>query len=169
MDTYILSAGQKNSDINNIIKTDKLYEVVDLRKSIPSLYLRPHAQHGILIKKIPIRGRATTSQTNMYNDIIAKLRIRKTTIIKWINNLKLLTPEFLFPSTYFDDGYSRLLERNIMELYNDLLLSNKLDYKSLQNVIDEFGCVKRYTYDGTRSDYNYLFNLCGYRNKKVII
>ena len=87
---YVLSAGKKNSDIDNIVKTDKLYEVVDLRKSIPSLYLRPHAQHGILIKKNPIRNRLTTSKTNMYNDIIAKLRIRKTTIIKWINNSKLL-------------------------------------------------------------------------------
>lgn len=163
---YILSAGKKNSDINDNIKTDKLYEVIDLRESIPSLYLRPHAQHGILIKKIPIRNRLTTSQTDMYNDIIAKLRIRKTTIIKWINNSKLLTPEFLFPSTYFDDGYSRLLERNIMELYSDLLSSNKLKYKTLQDVIDGFGCVKRYTYDGTKSDYNYLFNLCSYRNKK---
>lgn len=163
---YVLSAGKKNSDIDNIVKTDKLYEVVDLRKSIPSLYLRPHAQHGILIKKNPIRNRLTTSKTNMYNDIIAKLRIRKTTIIKWINNSKLLTPEFLFPSTYFDDGYSRLSERNIMELYNELLSSNKLNYKSLQDVVDGFGCVKRYTYDGTRSDYNHLFTLCGYRNKK---
>lgn len=153
---YILSAGKiigMNNFINQTIQTDKLYEVIDLRKCIPSLYLRPHAQHGILIKKLTRRNRLTTSKTNMYSDIIVKLRICKKTVVKWINNSKLLTPEFLFPSTYFDDGYSRLSERDIIKIYNDLLLSDRIKYKFVENVINDFGCVKRYTYDGTTSDY----------------
>lgn len=150
---YILSAGKIKNGRGNATKTDKLYEIIDLRKYLPSMYLRPHAQHGILIKKCTSKNRLTTLKTNMYDDIVVKLRIRKTTVIKWINNSKLLTPEFLFPSTYFDDGYSRLSERNIVELYDDLLSSNRLDYSSAQNVLNEFGCIKRYTYDGTTSDY----------------
>lgn len=149
---YILSAGKKCDDVDGVIITDKSYEVIDLRKSLPSIYLRPHAQHGILIRKVPSRS-LTTSKTDMYNDIVVKLRIIKTTVIKWINNSKLLTPEFLFPSTYFDDGYSRLAERDIVELYKNLLSQGKLKYKSVKDVFDEFGCVKRYTYDGTVSDY----------------
>lgn len=156
MDIYVLSAGKIiniNNCINQAIQTDKLYEVVDLRKCIPSMYLRPHAQHGILIKKLTRRNRLTTSKTNMYSDIVVKLRVCKKTIIKWINNSKLLTPEFLFPSMYFDDGYARLSERDIIKIYSDLLVLDKINYRFVENVIDEFGCVKRYTYDGTTSDY----------------
>ena len=150
---YILSAGKIQSPQNDIVRTDKMYEVIDLRRTLPSLYLRPHAQHGLLIKRFSQKNKLTTSKTNMYNDIVVKLRIIKTTVVKWINNSKLLTPEFLFPSTYFDDGYSRLAERNVIELYHNLLLCKKLNYQSVKDVLDRFGCVKRYTYDGTMSDY----------------
>lgn len=64
-----------------------------------------------------------------------------------------MTPEFLFPSMYFDDGYARLSERDIIKIYSDLLVLDKINYRFVENVIDEFGCVKRYTYDGTTSDY----------------
>lgn len=80
MEIYVLSAGKIiniNNCINQAIQTDKLYEVADLRKCIPSMYLRPHAQHGILIKKLTRRNRLTTSKTNMYSDIVVKLRVCK--------------------------------------------------------------------------------------------
>ncbi len=54
---------------------------------------------------------------------------------------------------YFDDGYARLSERDIIKIYSDLLVLDKINYRFVENVIDEFGCVKRYTYDGTTSDY----------------
>ena len=149
---YILSAG-KVTEAGATIYTDKSYEVVDLRKCLPSLYLRPHAQHGILIKKFSRKGNKTTPKTNMYDDIIAKIRIPKASTIKWINNSKVLTPDFLFPSAYFDIGYSYLAERDINNIYKKLLDDKVIKYSSVNGAIKELGGIKRYTYDGTTSDY----------------
>ena len=155
---YILCAGKMLEENNCIVNTNKEYEIIDLRKCVPSIYLRPHAQHGILIKKIPQRGRLTTAKVDMHSDIIAKIRISKSTTIRWINNSKLLTPEFLFPSTYFDGGYSQLSSIDIKNIYNELITMKKIPYRSVKDVFSMFGAIKRYTYDGTSSDYNHHNN-----------
>ena len=82
--------------------------LIDLRSSLPSYFLRPHAQHAYMLMK-----NNYTEQD--YSDLIigiAKIPIDK--INKWIGNTELLSVNSLFPSAYYDFGY-RILLKNYPE------------------------------------------------------
>lgn len=95
-----------------IIETDGFVEV-DLRQALPSIYLRPHAQHALVIRK---------RDKNNYNDcadyydmadqVVGILRIRIDLADKWLGNGMLMTQENIFPSPSIDQGYNTLLMRN---------------------------------------------------------
>ena len=77
--------------------------VVDLRKVLPSYFLRPHVQHAIMLRK-------NDKISNDYTDLIvgiAKIPMEK--VKRWIGNSELMTTNSLFPSAYFDDGFTILL------------------------------------------------------------
>lgn len=78
----------------------------DLRRSTPSVYLRPHAQHALMLRKIP------KGLCNDYSDLIvgiAKIPVRVT--LEWIGHSGLLSAQSLFPSPYYDSGYNNLLDK----------------------------------------------------------
>lgn len=79
-------------------------ELIDLRKALPSYYLRPHAQHAYMLRKkedIP----------NDYSDLIIGIaKIPTSKIQRWIGNSELLSVNSLFPSAYFDCGYEVLIK-----------------------------------------------------------
>ena len=151
---YIVSLG-KYIDKHHII-TDKNYEIIDLRKSIPSLYLRPHAQHGVLARKIEKKGGLTTMNTDMYNDVVAMARIKKKLIIEWINESKILTSDFLFPSPFFDLGYATMLDFNISNIYKEMIKNHIVNHNNESNMKNIFGSVVRYTSDRGMSDYTFM-------------
>lgn len=92
-----------------IIETEELVEV-DLRKSLPSFYLRPHAQHALVIRR---RDKQNINQTASYYDmasqVIAILRVRIDRASMWLGEGTLLSQANLFPSPSVDQGYNNLL------------------------------------------------------------
>lgn len=86
--------------------------LVDLRKAVQSFYLRPHAQHALMIQKKQILTREPLEQADIdYSDFIVGIaKIPVSTGLDWIGRNGLLSIQSLFPPTYYDHGYRRLLE-----------------------------------------------------------
>lgn len=92
-----------------IIESEK-FVVVDLRQALPSIYLRPHAQHALVVRKI---DKHNVNQTANYYDlseqVIGVLRIRVDIASEWLGMGMLATQQNLFPSPSIDQGYNNLL------------------------------------------------------------
>ena len=77
--------------------------LVDLRKAVPSYFLRPHAQHAYMLRK-------NDEYPSDYSDLIVGIaRISTDAGIKWLGNNEILSARSLFPTPYFDSGYEKLL------------------------------------------------------------
>ena len=80
-------------------------KLVDLRKALPSYFLRPHAQHAYMLRK-------TESYPEDYSDLIIGIAKIPTALgLKWLGQNDFLTVSSLFPAAYFDSGYAVLLKQ----------------------------------------------------------
>lgn len=80
-------------------------KLIDLRKALPSYFLRPHAQHAYMLRKVE-------SYPGDYSDLIIGIAKIPTELgLKWLGVNEFLTVRSLFPATYFDSGYSILLKK----------------------------------------------------------
>ena len=110
--TYILLIAMPHCYDNqeNGISETKEFVEVDLRKALPSIYLRPHAQHALVIRK---RDKGNIEQKAEYYDmayqVTAILQIRIDRVAEWLGDGTLLTKDNLFPSPSIDQGYNNLL------------------------------------------------------------
>ena len=73
---------------------------IDLRRAVPSYYIRPHAQHGLLV-----RPRAD----DMANLKMAAFRVELADALTWLGESLLLSAFGLYPPATVDDGYRQLL------------------------------------------------------------
>lgn len=110
---YILLIAVPDERVNNgdgIEIMDNMI-VVDLRKALPSMFLRPHAQHGLVLRN---RGKDCNKAAfyDVSNNVIGILKIRIDRTDKWLGNGQLLTQNNLFPSPGYDYGYDLLLSRD---------------------------------------------------------
>lgn len=111
---YILLLAMPYAKTNphcGIIETDEFVEV-DLRKALPSVYLRPHAQHALVVRRReqpPYSPRSSASYYDMSSQVIAILRVRIDRAALWLGEGNLLTASNLFPSPSVDQGYNNLL------------------------------------------------------------
>lgn len=81
-------------------------EVIDLRIAAPSVFLRPHAQHGLLFRaRATEGGRATDYASTLAGIIRFPLKIGK----EWLGVGAMHDVRSLFPPPYFDNGYQILL------------------------------------------------------------
>lgn len=81
-------------------------ELIDLRVASPSLYLRPHAQHGLLFR----RKKITQVKHADYEDlVVGAITIRLDRALSWLGDGGLLTTHNLFPPAAYDKGYQVLL------------------------------------------------------------
>ncbi len=95
------------------IKKDKpgLYlgpgtEVIDLRLAAPSTYIRPHSQHGLLMRRSDVNA----AKDMNYDGLIAGvLRMDLKDALAWLGDGKLLTTHSLFPPPVYDFGYQHLI------------------------------------------------------------
>ena len=88
------------------------YIEVDLRQALPSLFLRPHAQHGLVLRrKVHQPTTANTDDYDMAPSIIGIIRIRIDRVHEWIGSGELLSQNNLFPPRAYDYGYDLLLSR----------------------------------------------------------
>lgn len=79
--------------------------LVDLRKALPSYFLRPHAQHAYMLRK------NENSPTDYSDLIVGVAKIPTKLGLQWIGSNEFLTVRSLFPAAYFDSGYSIMLKR----------------------------------------------------------
>jgi hypothetical protein len=100
-------------------------KVVDLRTACPSIFLRPHAQHGLLMF---CRG-ANLTDHDFYKRTVGIIKIAVPDALAWIGEGNLLTHANMYPSPVFDTGYHYLL---------DSVAINSCD-------CDTFGTIRVYT------------------------
>lgn len=81
---------------------------IDLRSSLPSMFLRPHAQHGLVVRR---NAHEANEGFDLSKNVIAIVRLRIDRVSKWIGTGDLLSNENLFPSPAYDQGYEVLLKR----------------------------------------------------------
>lgn len=88
---------------------------IDLRKSAPSYYVRPHAQHGLLVR--PKDDKPANLQ-------LVAIRLVLDEALTWLGQSVLLSPFGLFPPATVDDGYRRLIEHTDARLLAKLSLGH---------------------------------------------
>lgn len=81
--------------------------VLDLRLAAPSIYLRPHAQHGVLMAPPSFSPQQTGSLLPL---VAAYLEIDLNDALNWLGDGAMLSPHVLFPPAARDEGYRRLLD-----------------------------------------------------------
>lgn len=99
--------GDKKCLSRGVFSSDEIIEL-DLRQALPSIFLRPHAQHGIVIRK---KSYKHPLETDLSSNVIGVIKIRIDRAQEWLGNGQLLTQENLFPAPSYDFGYDLLLSR----------------------------------------------------------
>lgn len=113
----ILIASNNNlTNLFNLNETKSETVTIDLRANTPSTFLRPHAQHGLVIRKLK---NDETSGYDISKYVVGIIKISINCVDKWLGDGTLLTVDNLFPSPAYDLGYDLLLERN--DLFKDLV------------------------------------------------
>jgi len=107
---YVILVGipvrAKRSMVNNKKET-----LLDLRSYFPSLFLRPHAQHGLLFRKADSLLDTDWDYSNYIEGII---RIDLTNALEWLGNSETLSASMLFPSPVKDVGLQKILRINTL-------------------------------------------------------
>lgn len=86
--------------------------LVDLRKAVPSYFVRTHTQHALMLKKKEINIDCLIEEDVDYSDLIVGIaRIPVNIGLDWIDNNKLLSVGNLFPSAFFDYGYRKMMDQ----------------------------------------------------------
>ncbi len=80
---------------------------IDLRKACPSQFVRPHAQHGLLMRK----KQKTSVDSDLYENTVAIIRIKLDNALNWLGKGGLTDVLALFPPPHFDFGYRILLNK----------------------------------------------------------
>ena len=84
--------------------------VVDLRRALPSTFLRPGAQHGWTVKMKSDKKNMNRGDYSFAQNVVAILRIPLSLADELIGG-SLLSQENLFPPEDYDQGYRILLQR----------------------------------------------------------
>ena len=92
-----------------VYSSDK-YVMIDLRQALPSYFLRPHAQHGLVVKKRS-QNNTDLSHYDIADSVVGILKIRIDISNEWLGDGQLLKQDNLFPPPAFDHGYDLLLRK----------------------------------------------------------
>ncbi len=80
---------------------------IDLRVAAPSIFLRPHAQHGLLFTRATHNDHKNTDYSEF---VVGILRIELSDALAWLGEGGLLDTHALFPPPIYDFGYMQLLD-----------------------------------------------------------
>jgi hypothetical protein len=86
---------------------DKKSETIDLRVAAPSHFVRPHAQHGLLVRRLSNRALPSSDCSPLH---VGTIRVDLAAALDWLGSAATLTSHALFPPAYYDYGYRELLE-----------------------------------------------------------
>lgn len=89
--------------------------VVDLRRALPSIFLRPGAQHGWTVKMKCTKKNMSRGDYSFAKNVVAVLRIPLSLADELIGGA-LLSQENLFPPEDYDQGYRILLQRQELSM-----------------------------------------------------
>lgn len=81
-------------------------ELIDLRMAAPSVFLRPHAQHGMLFRR---KGAVGGRDLDYRQNIAGIVRVGLAKALDWLGTGKMVNTHSLFPPPYYDNGYQILL------------------------------------------------------------
>lgn len=112
---YMFSTGRVSSTSVPGYEISDEHRLVDLRYASPSIYLRPHAQHGLLIANRAMPGNRDehSPETLSLNSALSGvIRIRLGDALDWLGEGVLTDVFNLFPPAYSDLGYRKLLTAN---------------------------------------------------------
>lgn len=87
------------------------YTLIDLRRALSSVYLRPHSQHGYVFTKKHVNN-ALLKDLDASETVVGIIKIRIDRVASWLGNGDLLTQENFFPPAAYDQGYRTLLSRD---------------------------------------------------------
>ena len=107
----LLAIPGKSKRSNNGIYTSNDFYEIDLRQALPSTFLRPHAQHGWVIRKRSHTA-ARPADYDMATSVVGIIKIRIDRAKQWIGSGELLSQDNLFPPPAYDNGYDILLQRS---------------------------------------------------------
>lgn len=101
---YLISTGNRRKPvkpgINGIWKTETGLTICDLRTAKPSRVLRPHAQHGLLI-------RGAKTETDYFSRVISIIRFKTKLAANWIDGAA-FSRETMIPNPTEDPTYAQL-------------------------------------------------------------
>ena len=124
---YLINTGEKrkrvDSNVNGIWKTEKGLTICDLRTAKPSLVLRPHSQHGLLIKGRP-------KEQDLWDRLELIIRFKCEKAKRWIGG-DAFSREIFIPSTSKDLAY-----RNLMSYKMEEFKKAYPKYAHLLNIVD---------------------------------
>ena len=85
-------------------------EMLDLRYAIPSLFLRPHAQHGVLLRSFRCQEDGGIRYNADMSDLVqGVIRFDLLDGLEWLGYGASLDVSSVFPPPAFDSGYGDLL------------------------------------------------------------
>ena len=93
---------------------------IDLRKALPSVILRPCAQHGWIVKKLSKDG-------ELSRNVSCVLRMRVDLVDKMLGYGDLVQQKNFFPSSEEDSGYRILLKREQIAPFGNPKCKSKKD------------------------------------------
>jgi hypothetical protein len=108
---YILmiGAGNRQTLVPGFFRGDDS-EFVDLRVGCPSIFVRPHAQHGVLFRA---RGSGVRRPHDYSGFVRGIIRADLQEALTWLGDGNLLNVHSLMPPPYYDDGYRILLDLDL--------------------------------------------------------
>jgi hypothetical protein len=81
-------------------------ELIDLRVAAPSFFLRPHAQHALLFRRVK---HSSHLKIDLFDHVAGVIRVSVEDALRWLGSGDLLCVHALFPPPVYDFGYRELL------------------------------------------------------------
>ena len=155
---YLYLADTNCSAIRGVYFGEDTY-TVDLRKALPSYFLRPASQHGWIVC-----GNSDKKSSDYAEGVLCVIEVKVGDADSWLGNGFLLTPENFFPEPSIDDGYKTLLIRQersgvFQEGSKQILPANTIqNYHYSKSFYSSDGCLcnlvpsQKYYADGEEID-----------------
>lgn len=103
---YMYLADTNGACVRGVYIGEKTY-TIDLRKAVPSCFLRPASQHGWIVRNKERKA------CDYDDEVVCVAKIKVQDAIRWVGKGELLSQSNFFPDYENDQGYSVLLQRQI--------------------------------------------------------
>lgn len=106
---YMLKTGALQSTAVPGYEISEDTRLIDLRYCVPSIYLRPHAQHGVLLARRRLSTKPEPELHSLDHAVGGVIKVRLSDALDWLGDGALTNHYSLFPPAVHDVGYRRLM------------------------------------------------------------